>query len=68
VPTKGRGAVIGMFSLFGAVGILLVAKLGGTFFVEVSRVGPFKLIGIANFVVLLLAVVVLKLDPDPDQA
>jgi MFS family permease len=67
-PAKGRGAVIGMFSLFGALGILLVAKIGGTLFDEVSRIGPFILVGFANFVVLVLAVIVLKYDPDPDHA
>jgi MFS family permease len=67
-PAKGRGAVIGMFSLFGALGILLVAKIGGTLFDEVSRIGPFVLVGFANLVVLVLAVIVLKYDPDPDHA
>jgi MFS family permease len=67
-PAKGRGAVIGMFSLFGALGILLVAKIGGILFDEVSRVGPFVLIGIANLVVFVLAVVVLKFDPDSRNA
>jgi MFS family permease len=67
-PSKGRGAVIGMFSLFGALGILLVAKIGGILFDEVSHIGPFILVGIANIVVLVAAVIVLKLDPDPDHA
>ena len=67
-PPKGRGAVIGMFSLFGALGILLVALIGGMLFDSVSRIGPFILVGIANLVVLVLAVIVLKLNPDPDHA
>ena len=67
-PPKGRGAVIGMFSLFGAVGILLVASIGGVLFDEVSRIGPFVLVGIANIIVLVLAVIVLKVDPDPYNA
>jgi MFS family permease len=66
-PAKGRGAVIGMFSLFGALGILLVAKIGGTLFDEVSRIGPFVLVGIANIVVLVLAVIVLKVNPDTEH-
>jgi MFS family permease len=65
-PPKGRGAVIGMFSLFGALGILLVAKIGGMLFDEVARIGPFMLVGAANIVVLVLAVIVLKRYPDPD--
>jgi MFS family permease len=65
-PAKGRGAVIGMFSLFGAVGILLVAKIGGSLFDDVSRIGPFMLVGARNIVVMVLAMLVLKFDPDPD--
>ncbi|NND54284.1 MAG: MFS transporter [Gammaproteobacteria bacterium] len=66
-PIKGRGSVIGMFSLFGAIGILLVAKIGGGLFDDVSRIGPFILVGFANFVVMLLAIIVLKLYPDTDH-
>ena len=66
-PAKGRGAVIGMFSLCGAFGILLVAKIGGMLFDEVSHIGPFVLVGIANLVVLVLAIVVLKVNPDTDH-
>ncbi|TDJ43713.1 MAG: MFS transporter [Gammaproteobacteria bacterium] len=66
-PPKGRGAVIGMFSLCGAFGILLVAKIGGILFDEVSHIGPFVLVGIANLIVLVLAIVVLKRYPDTDQ-
>lgn len=65
-PAKGRGAVIGMFSLCGAIGILLVAKIGGTLFDEVARIGPFILVGIGNVIVMVLAMLVLKFDPDPD--
>ncbi|MGI9308513.1 MAG: MFS transporter, partial [Gammaproteobacteria bacterium] len=66
-PVKGRGAVIGMFSLFGAFGILVVAKVGGWLFDEWSSVGPFVLVGIANFVVMLLALLVLAFDRQKDE-
>jgi MFS family permease len=66
-PPEGRGAVIGMFSLFGALGILLVAKIGGYLFDEVDRIGPFMLVGIANIIVLVLAVIVLRVNPDTDH-
>jgi hypothetical protein len=56
-----------MFSLFGALGILLVAKIGGTLFDEVSRIGPFMLVGGANIVVMVLAIIVLKMYPDTDH-
>jgi len=67
-PPKGRGAVIGMFSLCGALGILLVAKIGGTLFDSVSRIGPFMLVGFANVVVMVLAIIVLRRYPDPAYA
>jgi len=67
-PAKGRGAVIGMFSLFGAVGILIVAKVGGILFDDVSRIGPFILVGFGNIVVMFLAMYVLWRHPDPDHA
>ena len=66
-PAEGRGAVIGMFSLFGALGILLVAKIGGVLFDEVSRIGPFMLVGAANIFVMVLAFIVLKMDPDTNH-
>ncbi len=67
-PPKGRGAVIGMFSLFGALGILLVAKIGGYLFDDFSRIGPFVVVGAANIVVMVLAIIVLKVNPDsPNQ-
>jgi MFS family permease len=66
-PASGRGAVIGMFSFFGALGILLVAKIGGYLFdnwetvfgLDVTSVGPFILVGIANGVVFVLCGVLL---------
>lgn len=64
-PARGRGAVIGMFSFFGAFGILLTAKLGGILFDDVSRIGPFVLVGIGNIVVLCGALLVLRIDPQP---
>jgi MFS family permease len=57
-PVKGRGAVIGLFSLFGAIGILLVAKVGGYLFGS-NPVGPFVLVASANVVVLVLALAML---------
>jgi MFS family permease len=58
-PVKGRGAVIGMFSLFGAIGILIVAKVGGYLFGAVAPVAPFVLVASANGIVLVLALLVL---------
>ncbi len=58
-PTKGRGAVIGMFSFFGAIGILIIAKVGGTLSGAYGSIAPFVLVACANVVVLLLALGVL---------
>jgi MFS family permease len=57
-PEKGRGAVIGMFSLFGALGILSIAKFGGMLSGTYGTIAPFVLIAIANFVVLGFAMLV----------
>ena len=54
-PVKGRGAVIGGFSFFGAIGILLVALIGGYLFDNVSPTAPFTLVGFANISLFLLA-------------
>jgi MFS family permease len=57
-PVKGRGAVIGLFSLSGAVGILLVAKFGGILSGMFGGIAPFVLVAAANFAVMVLAVAV----------
>ena len=57
-PEKGRGAVIGMFSLCGALGILSIAKFGGMLSGTYGTIAPFVLIAIANAVVLVLALLV----------
>jgi MFS family permease len=58
-PAKGRGAVIGMFSLCGAIGILLIAKVGGTLSGIYGSIAPFILVAVANIVVLVFALIVL---------
>jgi MFS family permease len=57
-PPKVRGAVIGLFSLFGAIGILLVAKVGGIMSGTYGTLAPFLLVAGANAVVLVLALAV----------
>jgi len=64
-PEKGRGAVIGLFSLCGASGILLIAKFGGMASGYYNdNIAPFVLIAIANCVVFVVAIVVLKITRD----
>jgi MFS family permease len=60
-PAKGRGAIIGMFSLCGAIGILLIAKVGGTLSGIYGSISPFILVACANVVVLVFALIVLAI-------
>jgi MFS family permease len=60
-PEKGRGAVIGLFSLCGAIGILLIAKFGGILSGMFGSIAPFMLVAAANVVVLVLALWVLRI-------
>ena len=59
-PARGRGAVIGMFSTFGALGIMGSGYFGGILFDNWARYGPFVLVGCGNVVVLTLAVFLLR--------
>ena len=61
-PAKGRGAVIGGFSFFGAIGILLVASIGGYLFDNVGPTAPFTMVGFANLALLILALLLLFLE------
>lgn len=57
-PEKGRGAVIGMFSFCGAIGILSIALFGGMLSGVYGTIAPFGLIATANGVVMILALIV----------
>ncbi len=57
-PGRIRGAVIGMVGFFGAVGILVISKLGGWAFDEWRPGAPFIIMSIANVALLLYAVYV----------
>ncbi|MEO8225311.1 MAG: MFS transporter [Gammaproteobacteria bacterium] len=56
-PDRGRGAVLGLYSFSGALGIMLVALIGGWLFDNWKPVGPFLLMAGANCVMFTLAVV-----------
>ena len=45
---RGRGAVIGVYSMFGAVGILLATFVGGLLFDAWRPSAPYLLVGIAD--------------------
>lgn len=59
-PERGRGAVLGMWSWFGAAGILAIALVGGWLFDNVSKIGPFMFIAAANVALLLWAMLLLR--------
>ena len=52
---KGRGAVIGVFSMFGAAGILLSTKIGGELFDAWRPSAPYIVVGVADGVLALFA-------------
>jgi predicted MFS family arabinose efflux permease len=57
-PKDGRGAVIGVFGICGAIGILIAGKLGGYLFDAWTPAAPFLIMGIANLVLFVLALAV----------
>jgi MFS family permease len=57
-PERGRGAVLGLFSLFGAVGIMVVGIVGGWLFDNWRPVGPFLYMAGSNALMVLAAVLV----------
>jgi len=59
-PPRGRGAVLGMWSWCGALGILTVALVGGYLFDNVSQVGPFLFVGATNVALFIWAALLLR--------
>ena len=57
-PVRERGAVIGMFSLFGAIGVLFATAIGGRLFDGWAPYAPFVIMGIANLGLLVAAIYV----------
>ncbi len=57
-PVKIRGAVVGVFALTGAVGILFATAVGGQVFDLISRTAPFTMMGLLNGILALVAIFV----------
>jgi MFS family permease len=57
-PLAARGAVIGMFNVFGAVGILISTGIGGRLFDSVAPAAPFAMIGVLAALVTVFAIYV----------
>ncbi len=62
-PVKERGAVLGAFGLCGAAGIMLATGVGGWLFDTWMKAGPFIIVGFANAVIVLLALIVRAKSP-----
>lgn len=57
-PDRGRGAVLGLFSLSGALGIMVVGLIGGWLFDNWKPVGPFLYMAGSNAFMVLAAMLV----------
>ncbi|SAM09536.1 hypothetical protein [Absidia glauca] len=58
VPVDYRGSVAGTYSFFGALGIIVLSKLGGVLFDRWMKGAPFLLLGIGHALVLVLSIIV----------
>jgi MFS family permease len=66
-PPAYRGSVVGMFSMFGAAGILFISSIGGWVFDRISPVAPFVLIGIVNAMLFVAALVIARQPVQADK-
>ena len=70
-PQMKRGAIVGVFNLAGAIGILISSGIGGRMFDAIGPSAPFILIGVCNIFVSMFAIYVSKVAPmplaDPNQ-
>jgi len=54
---QARGSVMGISGLFGAVGILFVAKVGGFLFDNVHKSAPFMITAIFSFILFIFLLI-----------
>lgn len=57
-PEKERGSIVGVFGFCGAIGILFATGVGGRLFDSIAPAAPFVVMGIANVILLVWAIVV----------
>ena len=57
-----------MYSMYGAAGILFISSAGGWVFDRIGAVAPFVLIGIANALLCVLAIIVARQPRAPGNA
>ena len=66
-PKMKRGAIVGVFNLAGALGILISTGVGGRLFDAIDPSAPFIFIGFCNVFVSLFALYVNKVSPTPKE-
>ena len=66
-PKMKRGAIVGLFNLAGALGILISTGVGGRLFDAIDPSAPFIFIGFCNIFVSLFAIYVRKVAPRPKE-
>ncbi len=62
---KKRGAVVGVFSLMGGIGIMTVGYYGGVIFDNIGRSAPFTAMGILNGLLLIAGLIVRSQSGEP---
>ena len=67
-PKMKRGAIVGVFNLAGAAGILISTGIGGKIYDVIGPYAPFVLIGFCNIAVSLFAIYVSKTSPAVKEA
>jgi MFS family permease len=60
-PAEHRGSIIGMFSFFGAAGVMFITSVGGRIFDAIGPAAPFVLIGSINALLFFAAIIVSRL-------
>ncbi len=66
-PKMKRGAIVGVFNLAGALGILISTGVGGRLFDAIDPSAPFIFIGFCNIFVSFFALYVSKVAPTPKE-
>jgi len=67
-PAEQRGSIIGMFSFFGAAGVMFVTSVGGRIFDAIDPSAPFVMIGSINALLFFAAIIVSRLPGEPNVA
>jgi len=62
-PKAERGAVVGMFNMMGAIGILIATGIGGRLFDAIAPSAPFVFIGVINACIVVGALIIRQKSP-----